>query len=103
MINHTRKQIDPLEEPLFKLGKVVATPSALVALAQAHQTAALFLGRHVRGDWGDVDKRDARLNHDALADGSRLFSIYTLASGARIWVITEAGRAVTTILLPQDY
>jgi hypothetical protein len=102
MANHNQ-QINPLETPLFKLGRVVATQPALAALAEARQSAALFLGRHVRGDWGEVGKQDARLNRLALVNDSRIFSVYTLLSGTKIWVITEADRTVTTILLPQDY
>jgi hypothetical protein len=101
MIN--RKQINHLEPPLFKLGKVVATRPVVLALAEAHQSADSFLGRHVTGDWGEVDKRDERLNNLALKNECRIFSVYTLLTGKKIWIVTEADRSVTTVLLPQDY
>ena len=68
----------------------------------------MFLNRHITGDWGDLDDEDKRLNDEALKDGSRLLSAYTLKSGARIWVITEAvsddgKRASTCVLLPENY
>lgn len=92
----------------FALGFVTATPAALKAIRQAGQTPAEFLTRHAAGDWGEVCPDDAKLNDEALKDGSRLLSAYTLRSGVRIWVITEAvgddgQRASTTILLPEEY
>jgi hypothetical protein len=67
-----------------------------------------LLARHVAGDWGDLSDEDKRLNDEALIDGSRLLSAYTLRSGVRVWVITEAvgddgHRAATTLLLPDEY
>lgn len=97
-----------MKRPLFPLGKILATPGAVEALAEAKQTAAELLARHVRGDWGVVCKEDAALNDEALRDGSRLLSAHKLASGVKLWVITEAEgdkgrRAATTILLPSEY
>jgi hypothetical protein len=87
----------------FPLGQLVATPGALDALAAAGQTPLEFLARHVTGDWGDVCPEDRRLNDQALRQGARLLSAYTTARGARIWIITEADRSVTTLLLPEEY
>lgn len=83
------------------IGQVVATPAALAALTPADMVAALR--RHAAGDWGEVDDHDRQANDDALADGTRLLSAYRTASGTEFWVITEADRSVTTVLLPDDY
>ena len=83
------------------LGQVVATPAALGTLPQPDIVAALR--RHASGDWGDVDAHDRAANDEALSDGTRLLSAYKSADGTRFWVITEADRSVTTVLLPDDY
>jgi hypothetical protein len=98
-----------VKTPLFKMGQVVATPGALEALEQTHQTPWEFLSLHVAGNWGVVDAEDAEANNQALKDGSRLLSAYILKDGTtKIWVITEAeddngNRAATTLLLPSEY
>lgn len=89
--------------PLFALGQCVATPGALAALAEAGQTPADFLNRHVRGDWGTIDPADKGLNEQAIRDGARIFSVYVTIKGVKLWVITEADRASTCILLPDEY
>jgi hypothetical protein len=89
--------------PLFPLGQCVATPGALEALEEAGQTPADFLNRHVRGDWGTIDPADKGLNEQAIRDGDRIFSVYTTTKGVKVWVITEADRASTCILLPDEY
>lgn len=83
------------------LGQVVATPAALGVLTQADMVAAIR--RHASGDWGDVDADDRAANDDSLRHGTRLLSAYTSAAGVRFWVITEADRSMTTVLLPDDY
>jgi hypothetical protein len=90
-------------EPLFSLGQVVATPGALDALEYAEQTPAEFLARHERGDWGIVDKEDKAENELSLKQGFRILSAYHLSTGVRIWVITEADRSSTCLLLPEEY
>jgi hypothetical protein len=87
----------------FSLGQLVATPGALEALQQANQSPLEFLVRHGRGDWGDVCKDDGRLNDEAVEDGSRIFSAYQTSLGAKLWVITEADRSSTCILMPDEY
>jgi hypothetical protein len=67
------------------------------------QTSTQCLLRHVVGDWGEVGAADWRANDRAIRDGDRILSAYTLKTGVRIWVITEADRSVTTILLPEEY
>ena len=92
----------------FELGQTVATPGALEALRAASQGPAEFLARHILGDWGDLDDEDKALNDSALIEGSRLLSAYVMATGERIWIITEAAgddgeRASTCLLLPSEY
>jgi hypothetical protein len=85
----------------FQLGQIVITPSALEALPQAEVMEAL--SRHARGDWGDVNAEDRQENEFSLKEGFRLFSVYHTKSNIKFWIITEADRSVTTILLPEDY
>lgn len=87
----------------FELGHVVATPGALEALEAADQRPYEFLNRHMNGDWGDVPPEDALANDASLKDDSRLLSAYQTNKGTRLWIITEADRSVTTILLPDEY
>ena len=91
------------DRPLFSLGRMLATPGALDALAAAEASAATYLGRHVRGDWGDLDDEDRQANVLALRCGERLLSAYRLPTGERVWIITEWDRSATTVLLPSDY
>jgi hypothetical protein len=87
----------------FPLGQVVATPGALAALQANNQDPLPFLSRHAQGDWGEVDADDWKENDFSLTRELRLVSAYTLSDGTRIWIITEADRSVTTILLPSEY
>jgi len=89
--------------PKFRLGQIVATPGALDALLTAGQTPGFFLRRHVSGDWGELDEEDRRENELSVVQGFRLLSAYTLSSGTKIWIITEADRSATTLLLPSEY
>jgi hypothetical protein len=89
--------------PPFPLGMICATPGAKAALKEAGQQASEFLHRHARGDWGELDHEDWAANDEALKNGTRLLSAFTLKSNERIWVITEADRSVTTILRPDEY
>jgi hypothetical protein len=96
-------------KPKFTLGQVLATPGALDALQDSGQNVQFFLARHVRGDWGEgLCEEDKMLNDQALVDGSRLLSAYTMLNGRKLWIITEAAddqgqRLATTALLPQEY
>lgn len=67
------------------------------------QSPAEFLDRHIRGDWGNVCSEDAGLNDEALIDGSRVLSSYQTSRGEKLWVITEADRSSTCLLLPSEY
>ena len=99
-----------MSAPLFPLGQVVATPGALDAVRYPEQFLEL-LARHVRGDWGCVDPEDAATNAEAVQANLRILSAYPIDSGLPcagygencLWIITEADRAVTTILLPEEY
>lgn len=85
----------------FELGRLVATPSALSRITADDALAAL--NRHRGGDWGDVGKRDRQANDVALLRGFRLLSVYHTGAGETLWIITEADRSATTLLLPEDY
>ena len=87
----------------FSLGRLVATPDAFAALHAAGWSPTHLLRRHVRGDWGEICEVDRRSNEHALEGGARLLSVYTLPTKVKVWVITEADRSVTTILLPHQY
>lgn len=89
--------------PLFRLGFVVATPGAVAECNRAGINPALFVDRHVVGQWGEVDEEDWQANQWALENEARLLSAYRLPTGVRIWVITEADRSSTCVLLPSEY
>ena len=79
------------------------TPGALVALEKAGQQPGEFLARHVSGDWGEVPPEDIAENELSLQQGFRLLSAYHTSAGVKLWVITEANRSSTCILLPEEY
>lgn len=87
----------------FGLGMVVATPGALEVLGDLGVSPTELLERHASGDWGAVPPEDARENEYALGRGLRVLSSYPLPNGERVWVITEADRSSTCILLPSEY
>ena len=89
-------------KPLFALGKTVATRGALETMQRLDVSPLALLSRHQRGDWGNLDKEDKVTNDQALTHGDRIFSAYQLET-AKFWVITEADRSATTILLPEEY
>ena len=84
------------------LGRVVATPGALETILDAGDDPFDYIARHATGDWGNLCGFDRRQNEIALREGYRVFSSYDVPAG-RVWVITEADRSVTTILLPEEY
>jgi hypothetical protein len=87
----------------FPLGRVGATPGALRALERAGQLPAAFLDRHAEGDWGDVPEEDKQETEFAVEHGFRILSAYTTSAGETLWIITEADRSSTTLLLPSEY
>ena len=85
----------------FPLGQIVITANAE---KQLHPTdVPIALARHAGGDWGDVDEEDRQENELSLVQGFRLLSVYYDRNKVKFWIITEADRSVTTILLPEDY
>jgi|SRR5579862_412396 len=86
---------------VFRLGRIVATPNALRSVPDEDILKAIQ--RHQAGDWGRLDSEDRNSNDRALESGGRIFSAYNADDGTKFWVITEADRSVTTVLLPEDY
>ncbi|MEL5920644.1 hypothetical protein [Stenotrophomonas maltophilia] len=87
---------------LFQLGALVGTPAAMAVLGEAVEGFLSLVARHVTGDFGDVCAEDAERNREAIKHGDRIFSSY-LVGEQKVWVITEADRSLTTLLLPSDY
>ena len=90
-----------IKPPLFTMGRIVATSNAMNTISQSDIFSGLH--RHQTGDWGDVCDEDRQANDLALLDGTRLLSVYHSGSGTKFWIITEADRSSTTVLLPEDY
>jgi hypothetical protein len=88
---------------LFSLGMVVATPGALDLLDSVGVYPGELLARHQSGDWGDCGSEDWEANDSDLRIGGRLFSVYRISDGLRVWAITEADRSATMLLLPEEY
>lgn len=88
---------------MFPIGMVYLTGSAYAAFRAAHETPGTYLDRHLAGDWGELCAEDKQVNEHALQAGGRIFSTYRLTTGVKIYVITEADRTRTTVLLPSDY
>ena len=89
--------------PRFPLGHMTMTPGARAALTSTGTNPFALLRRHRAGDWGAVSAADAAENELSVARGFRILSSYFLPDETRVWVITEADRSVTTILLPEEY
>ena len=87
----------------FPPGQIVATPGALAAFEEAGEEPATYLARHLVGDWGEVCEEDARENEFSVENGFRILSAYRLKNGTKIWVLTEADRSSTCLLLPSEY
>ena len=85
----------------FNIGQTVITPNAQETLHP--EDVFLSLRRHASGDWGDCCPDDAQENDFSLDKHLRIFSVYHDRNGVKFWIITEADRSATTILLPEDY
>ena len=85
----------------FRIGQLTITPGARDQLSPDEIFAAIQ--RHANCDWGDLCREDKARNNDALKYGARLFSAYHSTDGTKFWIITEADRSATTILLPEEY
>lgn len=91
---------DEADMPLFALGRIVATPAALEVVGDQSTD---FIERHVRGSWEESPEEDRLANHRAVLDGGRIMSVHKTERGQLVWLITEADRSLTTLLLPEDY
>jgi hypothetical protein len=98
----SNKEVTGATPPLFPLGRLLATPGALNVIRRAEASAFALLHRHQRGDWGDLCPDDVQANWTAIGTGLRILSSYSVG-GAKLWIITEADRSATTILLPDEY
>ncbi len=87
----------------FPLGQTLVTPGAADAFEKTGEHPLYFLLRHQTGDWGRLDEADKKENELSVEAGLRILSAYHLSDGTRIWVITEADRSSTCLLLPQEY
>lgn len=87
----------------FSLGRILITPGVLAALEETEESPWGFLRRHASGDWGELCAEDRQENEFALGKHLRLFSAYLLRDGQKLWIITEADRSATTLLLPEEY
>jgi hypothetical protein len=89
---------------LFSLGQVVMTRGAIQAFEEAQDEPWKYINKHSMGNWGEVDQEDWKANDEALLDGDRrMFSAYQIKGGQKIWIITEADRSSTCVLLPEEY
>ena len=89
----------------FELGKLVATQGVadLMESTACHILISGYMRRHARGDWGELCEEDKQVNEDGLKNDGRLLSAYSMPGGEKIWIITEADRSITTVLLPSEY
>lgn len=85
----------------FSPGIIVQMPGARSAVSYQSQMKALC--RHLFGDWGDVCEADKAANDWSLLHGERLVSSYQTGDGVQFYIITEADRSITTVLLPSEY
>ena len=88
---------------LFPLGQIAATTGALEALDRTAVNAMDLIRRHQSGDWGNVPPGDAAENQRSVENGWRVLSSYPISDDQDLWIITEADRSVTTLLLPEEY
>lgn len=93
----------PDTPPPFRAGLLVMTRSVQALAAQGRLEPSQYLRRHLSGDWGDISQDDRDANARAIVNGDRLFSSYKIAADLTLWIITEADRSATTLLLPDDY
>lgn len=88
---------------MFELGRISVTEGATHALVKTNQSADEFLQRHQAGDWGDVSEETRLKNQEALEEGARLESVYHTSGGEKLLVVTEADRALTSIMVPDEF
>ena len=85
----------------LRLGRVVATRGVLDAVPKREVLKALE--RHQNCDWGEVKKTDWASNDSALTRRERIISVYRADNQTKFWIITEADRSATTVMLPEEY
>lgn len=90
-------------EPLFEPGRIVATPAALVAIESALGSVGNYLILHLAGQWSQMSRADHETNLAAIQNGARILSRFVLYSKEVIYIITEADRSSTTVLLASEY
>lgn len=88
---------------LFRLGDIYITPDAQGELHEADLAPSYLLQLHAAGDWGDLSQEDKDANDQAAKFGGRILSAYDMPNGEAVWIVTEADRKKTTILLPDEY
>jgi hypothetical protein len=95
------KPITVIDDDLFPLGWICITDQALAEIDNDDIRRAME--RHAKGDWGEVEDVDIHENNFAIDKYLRIFSVYKDKKGKRFWIITEADRSATTVLLPSEY
>lgn len=95
--------ISILYQPRFLAGRLVMSVGVADRIHRGQLNPVPYLRRHLDGDWGDLSDHDRRSNEAALKNGDRLFSSYRVSPTVKLWIITEADRSVTTLLLPHEY
>lgn len=93
----------PFRRPRLPLGRLLATPAAVDAIQSAGASIFALVNRHARGDWGDLPEADREQNDLSVVAGRRVLSCYPLGDEQKVWIITEADRSTTTLLLPDEY
>ena len=89
---------------LFELGRVVATTDAVEAMAENNIDISELLIKHVGGDWCLLSDNDRLENEQSVKNGWRILSSYPINKlGDKVWIITEADRSSTCVLLPKEY
>ena len=101
--NDTTTTTKTQNEALFPLGSIYLTIGAQEALKEANQQPSEFLAKHQSGQWGDLCEDDKKENELSLKEGFRILSAYRTKLGEKIWVITEADRNSSCLLLPEEY
>lgn len=93
----------PSAKPMSEHGALIISPGVDALMKAERLDPFHYFGRHILGNWGDICDEDRQLNEDALIFGYRLMSVYDIEPGLKLWIITEADRSATTILLPEEY
>jgi len=93
----------PIRRARLPLGRLLATPAAVDAIQSAGASIYALVNRHACGDWGDLPEADREQNDLSVVSGRRVLSCYPLGGELKVWIVTEADRSTTTILLPEEY